>query len=525
MTRRRSTRWVGACVAVAVLIGSSIGLVITAQGRAAKPAALPSGRQRSSPVLVERRALNESTVIRGSVVAVDPITIAPDSFADPNPVVTGIPHAAGATVGAGQVVLEVSGRPVILLQGNVPAYRDLRVGASGGDVAQLHLALASIGVATTDPPDVYGMSTSLAIEALYRSLGYEPPTAGSEAISARRSAERAVADAQRTLQAATTEQKKLSDPGSVLESQIAVSAAQRSLDSSIADGNDSVKSALIDLASAQAATNSAPPDSPDRATTMVALQKAQTALAAAQRSRDSAVAGATDQLALAQAQAASRRAIDPTAVQQADDSLAQAQSDLLLASAAAAVPMPHAELLYAPTATTTITAVGAAVGSKIAGTEPVLTLSGGMLAVQCDVAEATGRSLLGQSAVALDEDSTKSFPGTFDTKLGVTDNRSGGSASGQVSVLLRPADALPGELLGRELRVTARQRGTAGQVVAVPLIAIESNSDGSSSVHLDRSGRKIDVRLGVIADGWAELVDPPDSLRPGTRLAVESPDG
>lgn len=60
--------------------------------------------------------------------------------------VTGLFVSAGDTVNAGEVVATVQGAPVVVLPGALPAYRDLAVGDSGPDVAQLHAAMGSLGL-------------------------------------------------------------------------------------------------------------------------------------------------------------------------------------------------------------------------------------------------------------------------------------------------------------------------------------------------------------------------------------------
>jgi peptidoglycan hydrolase-like protein with peptidoglycan-binding domain len=58
--------------------------------------------------------------------------------------VTGLP-AAGSTVERGGSLYELSGRPTVLLIGAVPAYRALREGDAGPDVAQLQANLVALG--------------------------------------------------------------------------------------------------------------------------------------------------------------------------------------------------------------------------------------------------------------------------------------------------------------------------------------------------------------------------------------------
>lgn len=91
-------------------------------------------------------------------------------------VVTRATVKRGSRVKPGQVVTEVDGRPVILLQGRLPAYRNLRIGASGPDVRELQNALIGLGYSDFDPAGFFGASTALAELELYRHLGYPAPT-------------------------------------------------------------------------------------------------------------------------------------------------------------------------------------------------------------------------------------------------------------------------------------------------------------------------------------------------------------
>ena len=67
------------------------------------------------------------------------------SEASPGGTVTSLP-ALGTEVARGETLYALDGRPTVLLIGSVPAYRALREGDSGPDVAQLQANLAALGV-------------------------------------------------------------------------------------------------------------------------------------------------------------------------------------------------------------------------------------------------------------------------------------------------------------------------------------------------------------------------------------------
>lgn len=94
------------------------------------------------------------------------------------PIVTKIFHRAGSVVTAGSVILEVAGRPLFVLAGSVPAYRNLETGETGSDVAQLQAGLLSLGYSVGgDTSGVFGAGTASAVSAFYTALGYPVPTA------------------------------------------------------------------------------------------------------------------------------------------------------------------------------------------------------------------------------------------------------------------------------------------------------------------------------------------------------------
>jgi len=89
-------------------------------------------------------------------------------------VVTGDPLSVGDEIKNGDVIVQLSGRPVIALRGTFPAYRDLAEGMTGHDVTQLQEALHALGFYDgKDPARTFGARTTAAVTALYESMGYK----------------------------------------------------------------------------------------------------------------------------------------------------------------------------------------------------------------------------------------------------------------------------------------------------------------------------------------------------------------
>jgi Putative peptidoglycan binding domain len=87
---------------------------------------------------------------------------------------TALPRA-GQVISRGNVLYQVSGSPVVLLYGSVPAYRTLREGMTGTDVRQLNANLVALGYATSpelDPTsDYFSSETAYALEHYQTHLG------------------------------------------------------------------------------------------------------------------------------------------------------------------------------------------------------------------------------------------------------------------------------------------------------------------------------------------------------------------
>jgi hypothetical protein len=89
-----------------------------------------------------------------------------------------IPVETGDEVKAGTVLLEVSGRPMIALDGDVPAYRDLKEGDTGPDVKQLQKALQQIY--GTPETGTFDARTAGDVKKLYDHAGYDHPVVTEE---------------------------------------------------------------------------------------------------------------------------------------------------------------------------------------------------------------------------------------------------------------------------------------------------------------------------------------------------------
>ncbi|MEU9225691.1 peptidoglycan-binding protein [Streptomyces massasporeus] len=181
LTRRRRSL-TALAVGSVVLVGAALwtSAYVKSPAQAAAEARPPAPDVLTAPV--ERRVLADTVVTRGTVSSSQTVDIAPAGTAAEDvarPVVTKIMVRSGQTFRGGRVLVEVSGRPVFALRGELPVYRDLKPGSRGDDVRQLQKALRDLGHGTgADATGTYGPGTKQAVAALYAAIGYEPVTAG-----------------------------------------------------------------------------------------------------------------------------------------------------------------------------------------------------------------------------------------------------------------------------------------------------------------------------------------------------------
>ncbi|MCZ7528276.1 MAG: peptidoglycan-binding protein [Acidimicrobiia bacterium] len=192
-------------VALAILVPAvafALGRRVRSPEQAAAEARPPAPSLVTAPV--EHRVLSQKLVFRGDVVAGTSIEIVPPALEDgAAPVVSGVRKGAGDVVEEGEVVVVVSDRPVIALQGTVPMYRSLRPGSRGSDVEELQVALERLGYPVGgDTPGLLGRGTQQALTAMYHDAGFEPaPTSEDDALKLAQARD-AVASAQRNLESA-----------------------------------------------------------------------------------------------------------------------------------------------------------------------------------------------------------------------------------------------------------------------------------------------------------------------------------
>ncbi len=531
VTGSTRTIWIIAVTAV-VSLGAGIGLsrLIVSPAEAAANAAPPEAGPITVPV--EQRALTNDIVMRGDALYEDPVGVTLETGDIGGPaVVTGQVPEVASNIEAGGVILEVTGRPVILLTGELPVYRTLRAGVSGPDVQQLRAALAALGIDAGDVNNaVYDASAAAAVRALYAKVGYPAPTSGEEADGlvegaqeSVRAAEEQVASAQRALNAggAVSQADKVAAQGQVSSSQVALTAAQG------------------DLADANAAwdTCKAAPPADGCNELASAARAADVSRAAAQAAYDSAVASLNE--LLAPKDTSELRA----AVTSAQRALADARTALAEAQAETITPMPASELVYLTSTPRRVDDVAVRRGSMVAGTTPVMTVSGATLQIEGTLDKNDADLIVEGTAVVITLPDGVEVPGTVES-VGLTEDEGDGTGGdggegggtgdggGSADPNRRKVVVVPDELTedqrwmlqGSNVRITIPVSSTEGEVMAVPLAALTQGPGGESRVEVLDDGsdtpRLVIVETGLAAGGYAEIRPVDGDLKVGDRVVV-----
>ena len=166
----------GAVVLFAVLagvIGWFAGRQIESPAEAAARVAPPPASLISVPV--ELQELSSAVVTRGTIEFDQTEVIEVTGSETGSSIITRLTKAEGDELVEGEVAVEVAGRPLLVLEGELPAFRSFTPGLEGPDVMQLEEALARLGLDPGPVDGVYGARTEDAVEELYRQAGYQPP--------------------------------------------------------------------------------------------------------------------------------------------------------------------------------------------------------------------------------------------------------------------------------------------------------------------------------------------------------------
>ncbi len=560
MNRRALVAVVAAVAVLSAVVGWIAGQQIKSPAEIAADQAPPEPSLITVPV--EERELSQNLVVRGTVRS-DESTPLEATSASGETIITRLTKEAGAELVEGDVAIEVAGRPVFVLQGDLPVFRSLIPTLDGPDVEQLEEALIRLGYDPGTIDGIYDAATADAVEELYRDAGYQPVEPTDDELASVKAeedgvelAEAAVAEANRavteaqqgpaestriqleqdvTLAEQALADARASDP--VAEAEAATAQAE----ADAATANRESAAAATRLEQARAGTHPDTGEPPTEAE-LTELEQIAEAAAAAKEQADrlaadakAAEATAADQkvrniesaeaaLRLAQANLTEGLATSST---EATEALRQAQADLTearesLAGLRAKVDtvFPAAELYFLPSLPRTIQTLTAEPGDRPTG--PVMTVTGSGTSITSAVSAADRRLIsVGDSAILEDEDLGITAEATVSF---IADNPGGGEIqSDRYRIRIDPNEELPEDALNVNFRITIPITSSGGEVLAVPLAALSAGSDGTTRVEVERSPGQTElvrVNPGLRAEGFVEIEVIEGSLEPGDRVVV-----
>jgi len=511
-----------AVVAVAVAFGAGgylLGQQLESPEDARAVVAAPEPSLIAVPVASE--ALSNDVVVRGDAEFEGAVDLVLDATLGDGAsrVVTGRVPEIDTDVIEGDVVIEVSGRPVFVLEGDLPGFRDFKPGLDGDDVLQLEIALQRLGFLSVEPDRLYGSATEDAIVSMYEAAGYEP-RAESEGEEAQiKAAEKAVEAARTQLANANDGLSDLSKPPSQAQ-QVREAQTRQSLADGVTEAEEALSEARADrpsnalLQAIDGATRAELTGDPD------AITQADQAVQAAQQAEEERVEQAQDAVDRARSALADYDALDAaedrdgtdtssaqSQVSDAQEQLAEAEADLAELEEDIGVQLPVAEVVFLPNLPRTVTSIDVERGDFVSGS--VMRISGTKVRITTGVSESNRPLLeLGQRVVIDSEQLDIEVEGEI-TELA---DRKGtqGVADTRYYMLVTPTgDYNVSQMVGVNFRLQIPLERSEGEVLAVPLAALSAGADGSSRVEVERS------------DGSTELVQVEVGLQDKNRSLVE----
>ncbi|MEU8841601.1 hypothetical protein AB0D97_21110 [Streptomyces roseus] len=409
--------------------------------------------------------LSDSVIVRGTVSADQSVEVTPAAAAGPGAgaaVITKLPVVVGQQLKNGQLLLEVSGRPVIALKGKVPVYRDLKPGAEGDDVTQLQEALTGLGHSSLgDRKGYFGAHTKAALSALYKAVGYDPLPAQE-------------------------------DSGSLLE---AAQASETSAARALEDAKDGLRG------------SGGTPGSPDKD---AGTSKGHDQARQVQRA-DEDLRKARERL---------------TKVQETTGPMLPAAEVVHLTSFPARVDKLSAKVGAPVTgALMTVSAGPLVVNGYLQQHQKGMVRPGQKVLILSELtgksAEAAVVSV--SDSPGTEQSGQSGTPAEVQGRQGQSQGTGSGGPM-RYAVIVKPTQELDPTLAGQDVRLTVQSAATQAEALVVPFSAVSAGADGKTSVTVlqqDGSRRRVAVTTGTTGDGYVE-VRPADGERlvPGDRAIV-----
>ena len=510
-------------VLAGVVLAGAVGWFAGTQIRSPAEVASRTAAPAAAPILVpaEERVLSTDIVTRGTARFGSPqqLSLASSGLKTRAGVAARLP-VAGKELKEGDVIFTSSGRPVFLLTGAQPSFRDLGPGIDGEDVLQLEEALVRLGHDPGPVDGVYDASTGTAVANWYESAGFTPFTASAEQLAAVRALETDGNSSQ--IDVISARDAVVTAEGTLDTARAAHARAIATSDSSLASVNTETgiaaannKAAAAAVTLRQAALNSlraagATPEELAAAEAELAVVQANVDVVRLTGERDIATANAA--VSAARADVTSALASVRTAERALENANAalgvrnrQADlvaSDLAGAKAHAGIQVPADELIFVSAPPVRVSEVVARAdqtsGPLITVTNAVVAVDGSLKLEEAFLATTGMKVLIDEPDLGIKGTGVVSRVAETPGTNGVD----GFHVYFEVTV-----DGSPASLVGASVRLTVPVESTGGSVLAVPVNAVTLSADGSSRIQRSNNGalEYVTVEPGLSADGFVAV--------------------
>jgi len=536
MTSRRK---LFAAIAAVIFVAGGAGWLASSSIHSPAELAARTAPPDASAILVpvEERVLSADIVTRGTARFGSPqqLFLAPSVLKPDGGIVSRLP-LPGTELREGDVVLTTSGRPVFLLAGERPSFRDLGPGLTGDDVKQLEQSLVRLGFDPGPADGVYDGSTGAAVTEWYSRAGFTAFQASAAQLEALRalngeanstrieliSAQDALATAQAALDSARTASARAVQAATDAQSAITTAVA-------VADKNNAA--AAAEVAAKQAALNQvvASGGSPEE----IAVAQADLSLARAnadvtrvtgegdvasarstERAAASEVTSTSNDIRAAEAAVANASAALAVRKRQAD----LASSELGRVTAQAGVQTPADEVIFVTSAPVRVSELTVITGAPVTGA--LMTVTNAVVAV--DGALRLEEATLAKAGMIVQIDEPDLNINATGVISRVAESPGTNGVDGFHVYFEVLVDGSPPTLVGTSVRLTVPVESTGGAVLAVPVSAVTLSVDGSSRVQRQRDGvlEFVTVDPGLSAEGYVAVTPVGGDLKVGDLVVI-----
>ncbi|MEZ4663158.1 MAG: peptidoglycan-binding protein [Caldilineaceae bacterium] len=445
-------------------------------------------------VPVEERTLSSTVVTRGTArfglpqaVSIVPSTLKPDLG-----VITTLP-TRNTQVNEGAVLLTASGRPIFVLQGAIPTFRDLGPGVVGNDVRQLEEALARLGFDPGPVDGIYDELTGTAVANWYTAGGWEPFGPTAEQTANLNALGRDLAVAQNELTAAEN----------------AAATAPQAVEAARANAESANRVAAAEVASKTIARDqlAGNPNSPDLVVANAELAGAQSAQSATQLEGEVAIQDALSAQTIAEREVTIAREL-----------VAQLTAELDAARSRTGIQVPADEVVFMPSTPVRVEQIEVGVGDAAGG--PVMTLTNNELTIDSSLTLNEAPLVQPGMTVAIDEPQLGLAATGVVDRVATTPGTDGVDGF-HVYYATRVQD-VAANLEGASLRLTIAYESTSGAVMTVPVSAVSLTPEGAERVQVFNNGaiESVLVQTGLSAGGYVAVTPIDGALAPGQSVVV-----